>query len=588
MEENPYDTAKPRPKKSDVLSVDEQIKAEIKRLHDKGSSDWQRLDAQIRANPRKIQLNRLQLLIDSIADIQGAAGKLVSPIIPGFQTYVEAGAGVGKSTSVGRRLQRLIMEMPRGSFMMVGETYQQILTRTLPTSIHALEMLGIYQNLHYFVGRKPPASWKFPMPYKPPLKHDKAISFWTGACVNLVSQDIQGDGKSLNSDALIADEATQLNKKALDVDQRPRVRGSEYKLFEKSLLFLSELYVSTTAITEDGFWYEEMEEKIKEKRTELERALRRGGFTNAERLELERQMLEQIFLKATWKVNAHNLPPNYLDKAKASSLDVMQFNAEYLGIRPQRVKGGFYSLFSQERHCYTDFDYNYYVGIGKVPDCRGDKDLTKGVPLILGVDWGAVINCLTVNQHLLHPINEYRTLKSMYVLGDEQMIQDDLFIMFDKYYAEHKATNPIVFLYYDNQGNIQTGITKQTRAEKAAAQLRALGWQPRLMTIGGKNERHDMTYLTWSYLLKGGHPRLPVYRMNKANCRELVISMRNAKTKPGIAGSIHKDKSSESSEVIARQHATDLSDANDKAVIGLFSAIVSGNSGNSSVGLRMG
>lgn len=586
MELNPYDTAVPRRKKGEALSQEELIKSEIERLHKKGGADWESLDAQVRANPKRIEFNRLQVMIDAVADVQGEAGKKLDPIIPGFQTYVEAGAGAGKSTAMGRRIQRLVMEMPRGSFMLVGETYQQILTRTLPTTIHGLEALGIYQNLHYFVGRKPPSSWKFPMAYKPPMKADKAIFFWTGAVINLVSQDVQGDGKSLNSDALLADEATQLNKKTLDIDQRPRVRGSEYKEFEKQKLFLSELYLSTTAITEEGFWYEEMEEKIKENRLELERKLKTYRYSEADRLELERQMLEQVFLKATWKVNAKNLPPNYLDKAKQSALDAMQFNAEYLGIRPQRVKGGFYSLFSQERHCYTDFDYSYYVEVGAKPDCRGDRDLTRGVPLILGIDWGGVINCLTVNQNL-QSINEYRTLKSMYVLGDEQMIQDDLFIMFDSYYAHHKESNKQLFLYYDNQGNQGTGISKQTRAEKAAAQLRTLGWQPRLMTIGGRNERHDMTHLTWTYLLKGGHPRLPTYRMNKANCKELSISMRNAKTKPGPNGGIKKDKASEGSDVIARQHATDLSDANDKPIIGLFSSIVAGSGGGSSVGLRM-
>lgn len=498
------------------------------------------------------------------------------------EMYVEAGAGSGKSTGIARRIQRIVMELPRSANMLVGETYQQILTRTLPTTIHGLETLGLFQNLHFFVGRRPPASWNFPMPYKPPLKWDKVIYFWTGAVYNLVSQDIQGDGKSLNSDSLIADEATQLDKKKLDTDQRPRVRGSNHKIFDGTPLYLNELYTSTTAVTDTGIWYEEMEERINQRREDIVEKMKRSHDKD-EIKKLKASMNEMLFIKATWEVNRKNLPANYIQRAKESSLDEMLFKAEYLSIRPQRIKGGFYSLLDAEVHMYTSYDYDYYDGVGKAPSCLGDSDLVRGQPLILGIDWGAVINCLTVNQHL-KSINEYRTIKSMFVLGDNQEIQDDLFTKFHNYYQPHQASNKELYLFYDNQGNVATGITKETRAQRAAQQLRALGWQPRLMTIGGRNENHELNYLTWSYLLRG-HPQLPRYRMNKGNCKELYVSMRNARTKQDRYG-IHKDKSSERSSLVPRQHATDLSDANDKPILGLFSSIVN-TSGGYSPGLRI-
>ena len=57
--------------------------------------------------------------------------------------------------------------------------------------------------------------------------------------------------------------------------------------------------------------------------------------------------------------------------------------------------------------------------------------------------------------------------------------------------------------------------------------------------------------------------------MNKDNCRELYLSMRNAKTKQGTNGEIKKDKSIEK-RGRPRQEATDLSDANDNPIWGMF------------------
>jgi hypothetical protein len=54
------------------------------------------------------------------------------------------------------------------------------------------------------------------------------------------------------------------------------------------------------------------------------------------------------------------------------------------------------------------------------------------------------------------------------------------------------------------------------------------------------------------------------------NCKELKISMTNAKTKQGRHGEVKKDKSSESSKTIPRQHATDLSDALDAVIYGRY------------------
>ena len=64
--------------------------------------------------------------------------------------------------------------------------------------------------------------------------------------------------------------------------------------------------------------------------------------------------------------------------------------------------------------------------------------------------------------------------------------------------------------------------------------------------------------------------------MNRDNCRELYVSMSRAKSKRGLAGQIKKDKSGERTDNPQRQFATDLSDAEDQPVYGLFRQLLRG------------
>ncbi len=548
----------------------ELVKAEIERLEKRGSKDWQSLLKQVNNAYRPVVLNPLQALVSYIAEARPAYKKTMA----GWMLHIEASRGAGKSTIIADTIRRTVKGMPRSVNILQGATYQQILTRTFPSTIHGLEMMGMFQNLHYFVGRQAPKNWKWATPYKPPLKWDKVIHFWTGACYVMTSQDVIGDGRSLNADSRIADEAALLDKSKLDSDSGPAVRGSNLREFKESQMLLHELFVSTTPVTEEGFWFIEMEEAANAELLQLEETYGRNKVPLSAR--------SMLYLKSNNSVNAKNLPADYNSRAAKTVLKFI-FDAEYRNIRPDRVKDGFYALLDPKRHSYSAFNYDHYTTVGISQDCRGDKDLVKGVPLTLGVDWGAAINCLTANQYL-RSVNEYRTLKSMYVLGDDQKIQDDLFKDFHNYYQFHD--NKELLVYYDNQGNQQTGISKQTRAEKAAAQLRLLGWKVRLMTTGGRNENHELTYMTWSYILKGNHPSLPSYRVNKHNCKELVVSMRNAKTTQDRFG-VHKDKRSEKNASVPRQLATDLSDANDKPIIVLFSHLINSRGVSGLLGMRM-
>ncbi|MEM9835148.1 MAG: hypothetical protein AAF828_01520 [Bacteroidota bacterium] len=423
------------------------------------------------------------------------------------------------------------------------------MTRILPSLKEGLEIFGLYEGLHYFVGERPPRRWRksWGRPYQSPNDHKRYITFWNGTGMHLISHDVGGDGRGINSDWIIGDEAALLDPSKLQENTDPTRRGTNANVFEGKAYFGKRVYVSSTPITPQGRWMLEYEYKARENPQDI------------------------LYYRATCQFNLHNLRKGYLQEARKTAYKLWIFNAEYLGIRPKFTRDSFYPLFDVDHHGYRikTIDSNHYLGTEAPNDCRGDLDLVKGMPLILGADWGAAINCLTVNQ-FLRSLNEYRTLNGMYVLGDDQKIQEDLYKEFHEYYQYHNCRE--VYLWYDNTGNAQTGFTRRTRAQQAADQLRELGWKVSLRTTGLQNPQHDLKFRLWNYILAEdkGQVSYPRYRCNYYKTVDLRASIANAKATEGRNGETKKDKSSEKSTKIERQHATDLSDANDAPIFGMF------------------
>jgi len=498
-----------------MQKLETQIKEQIAKYVAQGRSDYEPLMKQV-DKFHTVKLNKAQRFAS-----ESTAKTLV----------LEWGRRTGKTTIRGYRWREINRQMPKSSGIFVGPSYKDILGRIIPSIIAGLEMFGLYNNLHYFIGKRPPRSWRnsWGTAYMPPEDFSHYITFWTGVGIHLVSQDVPGDGRGLTTDFIDIDEMSKLNGEKLASDVFPTMSGTKKSEFQDKTLFASRLLTGTVALDQEGAWYQKLEEDAMRNPKEVE------------------------FLTATCLLNIENLRDGYLEEERKRAINDVIFKAEYLNIRPEFVRDGFYNMLNTKIHCYNgDFNYNHYNKIGQQEDCRMDNDLNRNLPLILGVDWGASINCCTVNQHDRSK-NEYCTLKSMYVLGDDQKIQDDLFNDLHEYYKYHKTR--VIFLWYDNTGNVKTGITRRTRAQQAQAQLVSLGWKVNLMTVAGANPRHELKYMLWTAILKGDHPRLPKYRMNKANCKDLYLSMKNAKVKSATTSGkdIQKDKSSERSKVIPRR-----------------------------------
>lgn len=471
--------------------------------------------------------------------------QLILALAPQREKYLEGGRGLGKSTAIAYEISEVIRSMPRSNNFIVGSTYQQILTRTLPSTIAGLERLGLRKDVHYFVGKRAPRKLGWEEPYQPPLNYERSIHFYTGAVYSLFSQDRPGSGRGQNTDSGVGDEMQLLEEEKLQVDVLATMRGSDPRL-KSSTKFMNTLFVGTTPLTQVGKWIYKKE------------------------IEASMHPDKVLFLRASSYENFDVLGQSWFELMKRTMPDYL-YAAEIENIRPSKIEDGFYPLLG-EQHYYTNFDYDYYdslnheVRVSSV-NSLGDRDCNRYQALEISVDWGASINCMVVCQQ---QGNELRFLKEFYVKSPK--ILDHLFVdEFLPYYQHHQEK--VIHFWYDRNGNSKVANSDMTFFEQAQKLLETAGWEVIPMSRG-LDPFHQDKYMLWNILLKEADDHLPVVRFNKANCPSTIISMQNAPAKD-VKG-IQKDKSSERRKDFPQEEATHLSDAADIIVYGKFSHLLDG------------
>lgn len=469
----------------------------------------------------------------------------------------EGGRGIGKSTIMGRIMSEQVHDLPRGTGILVGATYVQMLTRTLPSTIRGLEMHGIIKDVHFFVGRKAPKSYGWPEPWEPPLDYKHCIHFYTGFVYRMVSQDRPGDGRGINSDCVLGDEAAMLDLQELEDSVLTTCRGTNpselkyYKTDDRKRIprkyFLSQFYFTSTPRTKKGEWIFKYEE-----------------------LALN-EPHKYFYLRAPSYVNIGNLGSGYFENLK-KTMHPVRYSIEIECKRGRGEHTSFYPLLS-DHHEYTLYDYSKVDGLDleEPSDCSMDGDLDKYSELYGGLDFGAAINSLVLGQ-MDESCNTLRLIKNLFALNYNQEILKDLARKFCHYYRHHHKK--VLYLYYDNTGNNEQANSRYTLAEEFKRELGRAGWRVVLCTGGGSNPRHWLKYKIWNECLREDeqYRKYPMIRINRDNCAELLVSMSNTPAKRDNAGVVKKDKSSERRlKGENRILATDLSDAADALVYGLLS-----------------
>lgn len=505
----------------------------------------------IKDNVKLVKLNAAQLI--AIEANRRAKKKYI---------FLEWGRGTGKSTILGWYLKECVRQMPRSTGVLVGETYQQMLSRTLPSTKEGMEMFGIYEGYDYVVGKNG-TSLGFKTPFQTPSSWRNVIHFRNGTIAIMVSLDMPNAGRGINSYWVIGDEAALLNHERL-FDNVQTTNRAKKTQFEKSTLLNAEIFASSTPMTKKGQWFVEKEKDAVSKPEEY------------------------AFIKANAYVNKENLADDWFDRMLTNAPSQMHYDAEIGNIRPPAILNAFYAFFDSDIHTYAykhDLDYLLDLGVDykvKHNNCKQDGDLTRNVPLTLVIDPGSVINSCTVWQYLAS-INEERTLKEFFVKKPKDW--EDMVKEFDEYYHYHKSTNNTLYLRHDAQAfkeRDQNGILLSTKIEK---KLRELGWRVVNLTPNTNNPLHSDKYVVMNAILKESDTKLPKWRINRDNCPNLVISITNTETEVKASTEFGKDKSSELDSKILPEHATHLSDTADYYLYWKWVDIVRGNTSTFFIGV---
>ena len=122
------------------------------------------------------------------------------------------GRRFGKSFGiVSQRIMRNVMFMPGSTGCFVASSYKQAHTRTLPAALSGLAEFGWIRDIHYVIGKRPPQKLGYRQPIIPLNNFDDVVSFYNGAQMLIVSQDVKMSSNSATFDWIIGDEAKGLN-----------------------------------------------------------------------------------------------------------------------------------------------------------------------------------------------------------------------------------------------------------------------------------------------------------------------------------------------------------------------------------------
>lgn len=492
-------------------------------------------------------------------------------IVNAKTTVLVGGRALGKTTGIhAPRLTKCLMKMPFSSNAFVSRTYKQFKTRIMGSLIGGIKDLGFKEwdekkkYGHFTIGRK---NKNFPSPKYDVGDYTNCIHWFTGAVVTLISQDKPGDGNGSNIQSLFADEAYQLDKKGLDEDIIPALRGlSQYaNLNEYKQITLT----TSMPLLPEAAWIFDYE---KDTDAELNYYLlqvydawyrtynlihnKTKNYTPLylRNLKAELGQLESIlneirpdytyYLEADSFENYHVLGEGYFKTARRNLGDA-EFNTQIGNLRPQGIDKGkrFYGQLASH-HFYIDHNNTYFDKFDLVmPDgynnCNGDNDCDRSEPLLVSVDYGGHINSMIVCQD---KHNSFNYINEFFSLQEDGEWIDHMLEKFIDYYRP--MNNRTVYYYDDSNGNRVMPNSNETLRDTAIRKLTEAGFIVHVMDVP-QNPFHQDKWELMNLALNESDKRLPLIRINESNCPNAKIALFNAPIKTSEKGVKQKVKSSE-------------------------------------------
>jgi len=516
------------------------------------------------------------------------------------------GRGTGKSAGLGQTLDRNVRLMPGGITSITGQSFGQLLTRTLPSTFKFLEQqFGYVKGVHYVINQVPPAFFK--TTYERISKFENFLSFITGHGCLLISQDRTGSGRGPNIDFEVIDEGLTIKKEKYDEEVSPANRGNDEKFgrySKKPLHFHHGFhYSSSMPETSLGKWllnhgnYYEKEAGIqifKEWNNIISMQLDLLDMDKASDFQhqwneiqrAKRNMRPFVSKGGVLFTLANVFDNDRIDfmgyiRREQSKLIKMKFLVEIMNKIIDKVEDCFYSI-DDNLHLYYNADNeDFILGIAdntaydfnvlSKRDCRYDGDCNRDALLELSFDWGAHISVMTVGQEkaldfstgLVQPcdnfINEFFTKPE-----DGKVMIDEVIEEFCHYYRGHHTKELIYFK--DRHGDIKFANSSKTYNEQAIDGLRSAGWIVHLKEHRGLEPPVHDKFLLWANIFKEFNPNYPRVRFNATNCKYTLISLKNTRVIE-IKNKWKKDKTSEDPKKgLPQEESTHFSDAVDKRI----------------------
>jgi len=516
----------------------------------------------------------------------------------------------GKSFLVGWDINNVNRWMPRALTSVTGQTYGQLLTRTLPSTFKFLETMGYTKDKNYVVGRRPPPT--FLSPYEKIMKFDNVISFANGNAILMLSQDRIGSARGANVDYEILDEALTIDKERYDQETSPTNRGNEdiwgpnsknhvpfhhgyhyvssmpYSQTQKWLLNFGDYYAEEAGLQIFVIWNRIV--KLQMELIPAYYARDKKLYTQIynETIRLRSQILPfvsktgTLFTLANAFDNIDNIGISYIIR-EYEKQNLLTFMIEIMNIFLDTVEDCYYHI-NESKHVYfnatndgfirdlaenTNWDFSRL----EVQDSRFDKDCNPNIPLEITPDWGSSISLFTVGQEggvdfvKNEPGLVDNFINEFFVKPDDPngVMINSLVDQFTSYYKPH---NEKTILYYrDRYGDSKNPNVNKSASynDQAIARLERAGWTIiQEVHRGMEPPQHDK-YLLWGNILKGSDPSFPQVRFNGTKCKYTLISMNNTQVIQK-EGKFSKNKASERSKTILPEMATHFSDSVDKRI----------------------
>jgi hypothetical protein len=476
-----------------------------------------------------------------------------------------------------------VLSMPRSNGFLLGTTYEQLLTRTLPPLIAGLEKLGFYQDVHFSI-RKFLPDRTLHKAYRYPQKADNYIHFFNGSGIYLVSQDRPGTINGVRTQWGAGDEARLLDYTRVQEEVMPTMAGHA-DLFGHLSSYLSLLYCSDMPRTSKARWLLDFEKEMDPKTIEaililniqvikLQENLLNASASQVPKLRRQIRELEQdindlrkgttYFSLASTLDNIHTLGMDVIKNLVRILTDI-EFSISVLNERILKVERNFYHMLNEQLHGYDMVNYDYVDGLDidysnpPAKDCRWDADINLSQPLDIAMDYNNSINSIVTGQYYE---NELRFLSSQFVLHPQLL--SDAVQQWHNYYCHHPVR--VVNYYYDHTAKEKRANSNEGFCDQVTDQLEKLGWTVMRIDLG-HTPAHKYRYELWGKLFTGRDPRLPRFRYNRTNCAAWQISceqcsilQQHEETK--------KDKRPEKDPSFPQEEAPHLSDAGDTLMWG--------------------